>query len=147
MVNTKGGVTGSGRGEDITISNCEASDRIVIKGLGGEDVIAGNGLTGMLLTANGDDGDDILIGSVGNDTLAGGVGDDVLIGGGGIDVLDGPGNNVVLNAATVAPQAETAALLGQFMASSFVTAGDGHAPTPIADPASSQPPLLTQPHA
>jgi Ca2+-binding RTX toxin-like protein len=148
IVNNNGVVTVSGLGEDITISNFEASDRIVINGLGGDDVITANGLTGMLLTANGDDGDDILIGSVGNDTLAGGAGDDVLIGGGGIDVLDGgPGNNVVLNAATVAPQAETAALLGQFMASSFVTAGDGHAPTPIADPASSQQPLLTQPHA
>ena len=39
------------------------------------------------------------------------------------------------------------ALLGQTMASSFVTAGDGHASTPIADPPSSQPPLLAQPHA
>ena len=146
IVNNNGVVTVSGLGEDITISNFEAGDRIVINGLGGDDVITANGPTGMLLTANGDDGDDILIGSVGNDTLAGGAGDDVLIGGGGIDVLDGgPGNNVVLNAAT--PQAETAALLGQFMASSFVTAGDGHAPTPIADSASSQPPLLTQPHA
>jgi Ca2+-binding RTX toxin-like protein len=44
-------------------------------------------------------------------------------------------------------QAASVALLGQFMASSFVTAGDGHTPTPIADPASSQPPLLAQPHA
>jgi RTX calcium-binding nonapeptide repeat (4 copies) len=39
------------------------------------------------------------------------------------------------------------ALLGQTMASSFVTAGDGHGGTPIADPPSSQPPLLAQPHA
>jgi Ca2+-binding RTX toxin-like protein len=39
------------------------------------------------------------------------------------------------------------ALLGQHMASSFVTAGDGHASTPIADQPSSQPPLLAQPHA
>jgi Ca2+-binding RTX toxin-like protein len=148
IVNNNGVVTVSGLGEDITLSNFEANDRIVINGLGGDDVITANGLTGMLLTANGGDGDDILIGSVGNDTLAGGAGDDVLIGGGGIDVLDGgPGNNVVLNAATVAPQAANAALLGQFMASSFVTAGDGHAPTPIAEPASGQPPLLTQPHA
>jgi hypothetical protein len=38
------------------------------------------------------------------------------------------------------------ALLGQHMASSFVTAGDGHGETPIADPPSSQQPLLTQPH-
>jgi Ca2+-binding RTX toxin-like protein len=40
------------------------------------------------------------------------------------------------------------ALLGQFMASSFVTAGGGDSGTPIADaPASQQQPLLTQPHA
>jgi hypothetical protein len=44
-------------------------------------------------------------------------------------------------------QAVGLALLGQTMASSFVTAGDGHGGTPIADPPSSQQPLLTQPHA
>jgi hypothetical protein len=44
-------------------------------------------------------------------------------------------------------QAAGLALLGQTMASSFVTAGDGHGGTPIADPPSSQPPLLAQPHA
>ena len=38
-------------------------------------------------------------------------------------------------------------LLGQFMASSFVTPGDGDSATPITDQPSSQPPLLTQPHA
>jgi hypothetical protein len=39
------------------------------------------------------------------------------------------------------------ALLGQHMASSFVTAGESHGATPIADPPASQPPLLAQPHA
>jgi hemolysin type calcium-binding protein len=39
------------------------------------------------------------------------------------------------------------ALLGQFMASSFVTAGDSHGGSPISDAPSSQPPLLAQPHA
>jgi len=39
------------------------------------------------------------------------------------------------------------ALLGQSMASSFVTAGDGHGATPIADQPSSHQPMLTQPHA
>src|SRR4029078_2511310 len=95
----------------------------------------------MLFPANGGDGDDVLIGSPGNDILAGGNGDDVLIGGGGQDVLDGgPGNNVVLNAAVNAgpPAAATSganapslALLNQFIASSFVAAGDGHSATPI----------------
>ena len=95
-------------------------------------------LRGMPLTANGGDGDDVLIGSAGNDTLLGGAGDDVLIGGGGQDVLDGgPGNNVVIQSA----------VLGQFMASSFAPAGQGQASTPMADPAANQPPLLAQPHA
>ena len=39
------------------------------------------------------------------------------------------------------------ALLGQAMASSFVTAGDGHGAAPIADQPSSHQPSLTQPHA
>ena len=61
-----------------------ATDRIVINGLGGDDVIEASGLgAAMQLTANGGDGDDVLIGSAGNDTLTGGAGDDVLIGGRG----------------------------------------------------------------
>ena len=87
----------------------------------------------------------------------------MLIGGPGFDILDGgTGDNVLIQSATVAPMASgnstvtpadgahaaSLALLGQFMASSFVTAGDGHGGTPLADPASSQQqPLLTQPHA
>jgi Ca2+-binding RTX toxin-like protein len=43
--------------------------------------------------------------------------------------------------------ARSLALLGQTMASSFVTAGDGHGATPIADQPSSHHPLLAQPHA
>ena len=39
------------------------------------------------------------------------------------------------------------ALLGQAMASSFVTTGDGHGATPIADQPSGHQPLLTHPHA
>ena len=41
------------------------------------------------LTADGGQGNDVLIGGDGNDVLLGGAGDDVLLGGGGIDVLDG----------------------------------------------------------
>src|SRR6516225_6920900 len=161
IVNNNGIVTVSGLPEAVTISNFEADDRIVINGLGGDDVITASALRGMLLTANGGDGDDVLVGSPGNDTLTGGNGDDVLIGGGGQDVLDGgPGNNVVIASATVATlnttgggaaasdgsRAAAVALLGQFMASSFVTTGDAHGTTPITDQPSNQP-LLTQPHA
>ena len=162
VTNNNDVITVSGLPEEVTISNFEANDRIVINGLGGDDVISASGLTGMLLTANGDDGDDILVGSPGNDTLTGGNGDDVLLGGGGQDVLDGgPGNNVVIASATVATlnttgggaaasdgsRAAAVVLLGQFAASSFVTTGDAHGTTPITDQPSNQQPLLTQPHA
>lgn len=49
--------------------------------------------------------------------------------------------------ATDGSHAAGLALLGQHMASSFVTAGDGHGGTPFADPPSSQQPSLTHPHA
>jgi Ca2+-binding RTX toxin-like protein len=105
----------------------------------------------MLLTANGGDGADVLIGSAGNDVLTGGAGDDVLNGGPGQDILDGgTGNNILIQAPVVAPngpQAANVALLTQSMASAFVTPGDGHGGTPIGVPQSSQPPLLAPPHA
>jgi len=107
VANVNGVVTISGLSATVTIANFEATDRIVINGLGGDDVIEASGLgTAMQLTANGGDGDDILIGSAGNDQLAGGAGDDVLIGNGGQDVLDGgPGDNVVIaSLAFAAPQ-------------------------------------------
>src|SRR5262249_23645618 len=79
-----GVVTVSGLAETVTISNFHADDRIVINGIGGDDVITASGLTGMLLTENGGDGDNVLVGSPGNDTLNGGNGDDVLLGRAGL---------------------------------------------------------------
>src|SRR5262249_28771579 len=76
LTNNNGVVTVSGLGEDITINGFEATDRIVINGLAGDDVINASGFTGMQVTENGNEGDDILIGSPGNDMLAGGAGDD-----------------------------------------------------------------------
>jgi Ca2+-binding RTX toxin-like protein len=103
VVNNNGVVTVSGLAATVTIAGFEASDRLVINGLDGDDVIEASGLgAAMLLTANGGNGDDILIGGTGNDELHGEAGDDILIGGGGIDVLDGgPGGNVIIAAATV----------------------------------------------
>lgn len=75
-----------------------ANDRLTVSTLGGDDVVAASGLsaTAIQLTADGGDGDDILIGGAGNDTLVGGAGDDVLNGGPGQDSLDGgPGNNTL----------------------------------------------------
>jgi Ca2+-binding RTX toxin-like protein len=153
VTENNGVVTVSGLATDVTITGFEAAnDRIVINGLGGDDVIEASGLSGMQLIANGGDGDDVLIGSAGNDTLTGGAGDDVLIGGPGQDILDGgPGNNINIQSVIFAPGNSAgighAALLGQFMASSFVTTGDGQGALPIVDPSLNQPPLLAQPHA
>jgi Ca2+-binding RTX toxin-like protein len=146
--NDNGVVTVSGLGADIVISHFDANDRLVINGRGGDDVIEATGLTGMLLTADGGDGDDVLIGSPGSDILRGGNGDDVLIGNGGQDALDGgPGDNTVIASLTAAPQFASVSLLGQFMASSFVPPGFGQGGAPITEQASNQHPLLSQPHA
>jgi Ca2+-binding RTX toxin-like protein len=84
----------------VRIRGFEAAlDRLVINGLGGDDVIEASGLLagGLLLTANGGEGDDVLIGGEGADTLLGGNGDDVLIGGLGLDILDGgAGDNILI---------------------------------------------------
>jgi hypothetical protein len=98
----------------------------------------------MLFTANGGDGNDVLIGGNGSEILSGGAGDDILIGGSPQNVLDGgPGNNTVIPGGAAAK----ASVLGQFMASSLVSAAEGHGAMPVADPAFSQQPQLAPPHA
>jgi Ca2+-binding RTX toxin-like protein len=98
-----GVVTVSGLAAEVTISGFEATDRIVINSLSGDDVVDGSGLgTAMKFSADGGGGADVLIGSDGADTLKGGAGDDVLIGGPGLDILDGgPGDNVVIQSVAV----------------------------------------------
>lgn len=193
VTNNNGVVTVTGLSETVTIKNFDTNDRIVINGLGGDDVINASGLpAGIQFTANGGDGDDVLIGGNGNDTLLGGAGDDVLIGGPGQNVLDGgTGNNVLIQGGGPAPVTTPApvtapdpvvpdpvlagpvagpgpvatpdpvivpppvyngppvfggaALLGQFMASSFVSDGEGHGAMPMADPQAGQPPMLAMP--
>ncbi|MDW6022481.1 calcium-binding protein [Mesorhizobium sp. BAC0120] len=101
VTNDNGVITVHGLGADVVITNFDANDRLVINGLGGNDVIDASGLRGILLTADGGDGADVLIGSAGADLLLGGAGDDVLIGGPGQDTLDGgSGNNIVIQGAT-----------------------------------------------
>lgn len=88
----------AGLSASVTIVGAEAAnDRLIVSALAGDDVIEGSGLSSgaIQFTAEGGQGNDILIGGDGNDTLLGGDGDDVLLGGGGIDVLDGgPGDDV-----------------------------------------------------
>ena len=86
------GVTVLGLAAQVNITGSEAAnDRLTINALAGDDVVEASGLAAgaIQLTADGGDGDDVLIGSDGNDVLLGGAGDDVLLGGPGIDVLDG----------------------------------------------------------
>ncbi len=84
----------------VHIAGAEAAiDRLIVNALGGDDVVTASGLSAgaIQFTADGGDGNDVLIGGAGNDTLLGGAGDDVLIGGPGQDVLDGgPGNNILI---------------------------------------------------
>ena len=100
VVGDSGSVSVLGLATQINITGFEAAnDRIVINTLAGDDVVEASGLGAgsIQLTANGGDGDDILVGGDGNDVLNGDAGDDVLIGGPGLDVLDGqPGDDVVI---------------------------------------------------
>src|SRR5262249_12832468 len=76
-----------------------ANDRLRISALAGDDVVDASALSAgaIQITADGDAGDDVLIGGAGDDSLSGGAGDDVLKGGPGVDILDGgPGNNTVI---------------------------------------------------
>jgi Ca2+-binding RTX toxin-like protein len=86
------GVASLGLAAHVNITGAEAvNDRLTINALAGDDVVEASTLSAesIQLTANGGDGNDILLGGEGNDVLSGGPGDDVLIGGGGIDVIDG----------------------------------------------------------
>jgi Ca2+-binding RTX toxin-like protein len=144
VTNSGGLITLSGLAATVTISGAEAAnDRLVINGLGGDDAIIASGLTGIQLTANGGDGDDVVIGSPGNDILTGGAGDDILIGGGGLDVLDGGSGNNFPPPAFSAP----IGVLSQLMESSFATTADTHGVPPISGPRTSPTALLAHPHA
>ena len=100
VVGDASGVAVLGLAAQINITGAEAAnDRLIIQALDGDDVVEASGLAAgaMLLTEDGGNGDDVLIGGSGNDTLLGGAGDDVLIGGPGIDILDGgTGDNILI---------------------------------------------------
>ncbi len=86
------GVSVFGLAAQVNITGAEAAnDRLTVNALAGDDVVEASGLAAgsIQLTADGGDGDDVLIGGAGDDVLLGGPGDDVLIGGPGNDVIDG----------------------------------------------------------
>jgi Ca2+-binding RTX toxin-like protein len=90
----------AGLAASVSIAGAEpATDTLAINTLDGDDVVEATALAAnaILFSADGGNGDDVLVGGAGNDVLAGGAGDDVLIGGPGLDSLDGgPGNNILI---------------------------------------------------
>jgi Ca2+-binding RTX toxin-like protein len=94
------GATVLGLAAQVNITGPAApNDRLTVNARAGDDQVDASGLSAdaIQLTADGGDGDDVLIGSPGNDTLLGGTGDDVLLGNGGMNVLDGgPGDNILM---------------------------------------------------
>jgi Ca2+-binding RTX toxin-like protein len=95
-----GNVTVNGLAATVGVAHAQvADDTLAINALAGDDVVEASGLTAdaIRFSADGGDGDDVLIGGAGADSLLGGAGDDVLLGGPGIDSLDGgPGDNIVI---------------------------------------------------
>jgi Ca2+-binding RTX toxin-like protein len=95
-----GNVSVRGLAATVGIAHAQATDdSLAINALAGADVVEASGLAAdaIRLSADGGNGDDVLIGGAGADTLLGGAGDDVLLGGRGVDSLDGgPGDNVTI---------------------------------------------------
>lgn len=89
-----------GLAAQVTLANADGpTDHLGVYTHAGDDVVHAAGLAAWspTLTADGGDGNDVLIGGDGVDILIGGEGDDILMGGPGVDVLDGgPGNNIVI---------------------------------------------------
>jgi hypothetical protein len=94
--------------------------------------------------------------TISNFEASGAIQDQLFINGQLVPVADGQSVTVTsvngnstggTSTASDGSQAAGLALLGQSMASSFVTAGDGHGGSPIADQPSGQQPMLAQPHA
>jgi Ca2+-binding RTX toxin-like protein len=79
------GIAVIGLAAQVHITGAEPADRLNIIAGAGDDVVQASALTAgaIQLTADGGDGNDVLIGTAGNDTLLGGAGDDILNGLGG----------------------------------------------------------------
>ena len=96
VTNSGGSIIVSGLAAPVAISGFDATDQLVINGLGGDDVITAPTLSGIELSANGGDGNDVIIGGQGRGLLSGGAGDDVLIGGAQFVLDGGSGSNILL---------------------------------------------------
>jgi hypothetical protein len=68
-------------------------NRIVVKALGGNDLVRAVTALGVSMRVVAGAGNDTIIAADGQDTIKGGAGDDQIFGGAGNDVLDGGGGN------------------------------------------------------
>jgi Ca2+-binding RTX toxin-like protein len=112
----------------VTLTGAFAgSDRVTTNLLAGDDVLDASGLAAnaALLTGNGGDGDDVLIGGDGNDTLNGNAGDDVLIGGLGTDVLDGGADDNVVIQLVGTNRTKSASVVGSAWLNKHVATSGG----------------------
>ena len=100
-------ITVAGLSHTLTVGGAETSDRIVLNGFGGDDVlraveadlIRATAALDLQLTLDGGDGNDQLTGGIAADLLDGGAGNDLAVGGRGDDtaLLRG-GNDVYTHA-------------------------------------------------
>jgi Ca2+-binding RTX toxin-like protein len=87
-----GGVSVVGPSLAVAIVDSEpANDSLTLNASTGADVVSATALasTSILLTLNGNAGDDVLVGSQGGDSINGGFGNDYIDGDPGNDALDG----------------------------------------------------------
>ena len=131
------GTDGGGDGQEDTVS-INATNGHAIRVTDHNGVVTVSGLASTVTISNFEKDTDHLV--INNQNIAVTDGKTVTVAAVNSNNTGGP--------STASDGSHAAALLGQHMASSFVTAGDGHGATPIADAsAASQQPLLTQPHA
>jgi len=131
-----GGAAGGGDGQEDTVFLNGTSDQ-KIRVTDHNGVVTVSGLDSTVTISNFEADTDHLV--INNQTVA-------VTDGRTVTVAAVNGNDTG-GTSTASDGSHAAALLGQFMASSFATAGDGHGATPVADQPAAQQPLLAQPHA
>ena len=131
-----GGATGGGDGQvDKVFINATHGQAITVADNNGQVTVSG--LTNTLTISNFEANLDQLF--INNQPVTGANGQSV-----SVAAMD---SNNTGGTSTASDGSHAASLLGQFMASSFATAGDGHGATPVADQPSTQQPQLALPHA
>jgi RTX calcium-binding nonapeptide repeat (4 copies) len=144
-----------GAGADsITLNDVTGTDlKQVTIDLGADDQVDTvniNSTNGQAITATEKNGVVTVSGLASDVTISNfAANDQLLVNGHSIPIVTAASSNNTGGTSTASDgsHATGLALLGQAMASSFVTTGDGHGATPIADQPSSHQPLLTHPHA